>query len=385
MAKSKIAEVLSLRHLNRALLARQLLLERVDMPAAEAVERLVGMQAQLPRDPYVGLWSRLRDFDAGELSSLFERREAVRMSLMRATIHLVTARDCLSIWPLMRPMLEKSFYTGSPFGRQIDGMDRDELLGAGRMLLEEQPMTNAELGKRLKERWPGHDGQSMGYAVQYLLGLVQVPPRGLWGKSGKAALTTAEHWLGEPMGRSMTMEDLVRRYLGAFGPATVADMQNWSRMTGLREVFEGMRATLRTFRDERGRELFDVPDGVVPDPETPAPVRYLPVYDNVLLGHDDRSRIVNDVAAPGYMNGDGRSVGTVLVDGWVHGTWLVKKEGQRAASLVVSLAIRPGPEVLGEVEAEGARLLAFLASGAEHREVVLSTPGAVHEGGSATG
>jgi hypothetical protein len=254
-------QVLSQRQLNRALLARQMLLDRAEIPAAEAVERLVGMQAQLPGDPYVGLWSRLRNFDAAELSGLIERREAVRMSLMRATIHLVTARDCLSLWPIMRPMLERSFYTGSPFGRQIDGVDRDQLLAAGRGLLEERAMTNAELGTRLQERWPGHDGQSMAYAVQYLSALVQVPPRGLWGKSGKAALTTADHWLGKRIGAGMPMEELVGRYLAGFGPASVQDMQNWSRLTGLREVFERMRGQLRTFRDERGRELFDVPTG----------------------------------------------------------------------------------------------------------------------------
>jgi hypothetical protein len=363
--------VLTQRQLNRALLARQLLLERVEMPADEAVERLVGMQAQLPGDPYVGLWARLAGFEPGELSGLIERREAVRLPLMRATIHLVTAGDALVLRPLLGPMLERSFYTGSPFGRRVEGMDIATLLAAGRALLEEKPLTNSELAARLKERWPERDGQSMAYAVQYLSGLVQVTPRGLWGRSGKAALTTAEHWLGREMGPAMAAEELVRRYLAAFGPASVPDMQNWSRVTRLREVFEGLRGELRTFGDESGRELFDVPDGVFADEDAPAPVRFLPVYDNVVLGHEDRSRIVPADVAPGYANAGGRNVGTVLIDGFVAGPWWIEKEN-RDVRLVINLAVEPGGAVRGSLEEEGRELLAFQAPEAERREVVVS-------------
>ncbi|MEX0784857.1 MAG: winged helix DNA-binding domain-containing protein [Dehalococcoidia bacterium] len=365
------SNVLTKRHLNRTLLARQLLLERVTMPAASVVERLVGTQAQLPGDPYVGLWSRLERFDPEELSGMIERREAVRIPLMRATIHLVTARDALALRPLMAAMLERAFYAGSPFGRRVEGMDVGELVAAGRALVDEKPLTNAELGARLKERWPEGDALSMAYAIQYLSGLVQVTPRGLWGRSGKPALTTAEHWLGAPMVPGMAPEELVRRYLAAFGPASVADMQNWSRLTRLREVFEGMRGELRTFRSEGGRDLFDVPDGVIVEPDVPAPVRFLPVYDNVVLGHEDRSRIVTLEAAAGYLGAEGRNVGTVLVDGFVAGPWWIERE-KRDARLVVTPAANPSAANRADLEREATALLAFLAADAETRDVAIS-------------
>ncbi len=364
-------DVLTRRQLNRALLARQMLLDRVELPAAHAVERLVGMQAQLPGDPYVGLWSRLTNFDPHELSGLLETRKAVRISLMRATIHLVTARDCLAMRPLIAPMLERAFYTGSPFGRQVQDMDLDTLLAAGRALVEEKPLTNSELAARLVEQWPDGDGQSMAYAIQYLSGLVQVTPRGLWGKSGKAALTTAEHWLGRAMGAAMAPEELVRRYLAAFGPASVADMQNWSRMTGLRGVFEGMRGELRTFRDEKGRELFDVPDGLFADPETPVPVRFLPVYDNVVLGHDDRSRIVTPEAAAGYMNAEGRNVGTVLIDGFVAGPWWLERD-KRRVRLVMALAMEASLVDRAALERDSEALMTFQAPEADGQDLAVS-------------
>ena len=370
--RTPVTDLLTRRQLNRTLLARQMLLERVELPAAEAVERLVGMQAQLPGDPYVGLWSRLANFDPLELSGLIERREAVRTWLMRGTIHLVTARDCIAIRPLMAPMLERAFYTGSPFGRQVKDMDLDALLAAGRDLIEERPLAPSELGARLKERWPDRDAQSMAAAIAYLSGPVQVTPRGLWNRSGRAAVTTAEHWLGRPMKPGMATEELVRRYLAAFGPASVADMQNWSRMTRLREVFDGMRGELRTFRDERGRELFDVPGGIFVDPGTPAPPRFLPVYDNVVLGHDDRSRIVTPGAADAaFADLPVRDVGTVLIDGFVAGPWWIEKN-KRSARLKIRLAAEPPGEARAAFEAEAQALLAFQAPDVESRDVEIS-------------
>ena len=281
------------RALGRALLARQMLLERASIPVSEAVEHLVALQAQVPIDPYVCLWSRLADFDPSELSRMLEEREAVRGTLLRSTIHLTTSGDFLALRPVILPVVERAFATGSPFGRNLKGLDIEEVLALARELLDERPRTRAELRPLLGERWPDHDRDSLVYAVSYLESVVQVTPRGLWGRSGQPRLARSETWLGRSLDAA-TVDSLVLRYLGAFGPASVMDAQEWSGLTRLGEVFERLRPGLVVFHDQRGRELFDLPDAPRPDPDTPAPVRFLPQFDNVMLGHADRTRIVSD-------------------------------------------------------------------------------------------
>jgi winged helix DNA-binding protein len=350
---------LTRRELNRAILERQMLLRPEPAPALEVIERLVGMQAQVPTDPYSGLWSRIAGFEAQELSSLIEERAVVRVvMLMRTTIHLVSARDCLAIRPLFQPVAERQ-WRYSPFARALDGLDIDEVVGAGLQMLEERPMASSEIGKRLAERWPDRDPQALGYAVRWLVPLVQIPPRGLWGRSGQPVLERVERWLGGPLADSLSVDDLVVRYLAAFGPATVKDIGVWSWMSGLREIVERLRPRLRTFRDEAGRELFDVPDASLPDPDTPAPVRLLPEYDNLLLSHDDRSRMGD----PAY-RGLPWWRGSLLVDGFVAGTWR-QGRGTDGVSLEIGLYRSLTDAELADVEAEATALLTFLAPGRE--------------------
>jgi hypothetical protein len=369
---------LSRRALNRATLARQHLLARVAMPAAGMVEHLVGMQAQVPENPYVALWSRLEGFEASELSDLIEARQAVRGGLMRGTLHLVTDTDYVALEPLMRPVLDRLFRTGSPFGRQIAGVDLRLLLAVGREMLETQPRTRAQLVPLLAARWPDHDASSLAYALTYLLPLVQVTPRGLWRRSGPSAFTTVEAWLGRSVDPEPDLDGLVGRYLAAFGPATVADMRSWSGISGLREVVDRLRPGLVVSRDERGRELFDVPDAQRPDPDTPAPVRFMPEYDNLLLGHADRSRFGDDDRVAALFGERPIGLGAILVDGRVQGTWRVERGGSRRepGSTLRIRTVQP----LGRADhtattEEGQRLLEFLAAEATFREVRIASPG----------
>jgi hypothetical protein len=369
------APVLDRRALNRALLERQMLLRRVALPAEIAIERLVGMQAQNPFDPYTALWSRLEGFDADELSRLIEGRRVVRAtSMMRTTIHLMTADDWLALRPVLQVVSERGFTTGSPFGKQLEGVDVEEVVRVGRALLDEKPRTIAALRKLLHERWPDHDPGSLAYAVRYLVPLVQIPPRALWGKGGLPVLATPETWLGRSVGADTAPDELILRYLAAFGPASVMDIQAWCWLTRLGAVVERLRSRLRTFRDERGRELFDVPDGVLPDPDTVAPVRFLPTFDNILLSHKDRGRILGDhdewSVGPNQFD-DAFRGGSVLVDGFVRAGWRVDREkgaGGRATLVVIPVVALARPEVKAVTD-EAERLLAFLAAEAGDRDV----------------
>lgn len=360
----RMAEVLDRRALNRALLARQHLLRRHRGPAWAMVEHLVGMQAQVPDQPYVGLWSRLEGFEPAELSDLVERREAVRLTLMRSTIHLVTRRDALGLRPLFTPLAERHFFRGSPWGKNLTPATA-AAIAAGKELMHEKPRTVAELGKLLAARFPGQDGQSLAYAVRSQVPLVFVPPRGIWGRGGLVKLTTFEAWLGDPPGPAAPEEELVLRYLAAFGPASPADMRAWSGLA-MRQVFERLRPRLRTFKDHRGAELFDLPDAPRPPGDAPAPVRLLPDYDNILLGHGDRSRIMAPGRNLGLFSAAGIMKGSILVDGFVRCEWIpVRAKGK------TELSITPFDKPLGRgergpVAEEAMKLLAMLAPGDRH-------------------
>jgi hypothetical protein len=350
---------LSTRALNRATLQRQMLLERARTKVPAALEHLVGLQAQAPDAPYVGLWTRLDGFATDDLASLIEAREAVRAPLMRATVHLVTAADCAKLRPWVQQIQERTF-ASQPFARKLKGTDLDKVVDAGENLLAGHPMTRPELGKALAERWPDRDPSSLAYAVTFLLPTVQVPPRGVWGQRGPARLAAADDWTGRKHDGEPDPEKLILRYLGASGPASVQDVQAWSGLTKLREITDELGKRVRRFRDEDGRELLDLPRAPRPDPDTPAPPRFLPEYDNLLFSHADRSRVITGKRTVPLPPGNGGTQGTLLVDGLFAGTWKasVKKDH---AQLQVTTFAKLNKADASAVTSEGLDLLAFIA------------------------
>ena len=360
--------VLTLRELNRATLARQMLLRRRKLSVLDAVEHLVGMQAQAPAPPYVGLWTRLEGFHPDELSCLILDRKAVRIALMRDTVHLVSARDCLRLRPLVQHIVERNLNSNRAHRKNIEGMNIEELVAMGRALIEEKPRTARELGKLLQERWPDRDDASLARAIRHLLPLVQVPPRGVWGKSGQTTHTTVETWLGRTLDPESSLGEMIVRYLGAFGPASVKDAQTWSGLTGLRDVVKRLRPRLATFRDENGEELFDLPDAPRPGPDTLAPPRFLPAFDNLILSHADRTRIVANDYRRVLASKNGMVPATVLVDGFVRGTWKTERTREKA-TLRIAPFERLSRQNRYSLTEEGERLVRFIEEDAKHHEV----------------
>ncbi|MGW0807681.1 winged helix DNA-binding domain-containing protein [Nonomuraea sp. NPDC002799] len=317
--------VLDTRALNRATLARQLLLDPAHVPVLDAVAHLGGLQAQEPQEPFVGLWSRLRAFDPEVLSDLLIRRSVVRTHLMRRTVHLVTADDAVA-WRARHDTMLRQRVLGN-YRRELDGIDLDELAAAGKAVMADgEPRSMTELVRALAERWPTSGPRALGeMLIAALVPVAQLPPRGLWRTRAGVRNVLLSSWLGREIdpppsdGSDPVGQALVRRYLAAFGPAATADLRAWCGLAGLPAAVAAIREELVTFRDERGRTLFDLPDAPRPDPCTPAPVRFLPAFDNAILGYHDRSRIIDD-AHRGLSVAGAR---VVLVDGRVAATWSV--------------------------------------------------------------
>lgn len=356
-------DTLTRRELNRATLARQHLLARVDVPAADMVAHLVGLQAQAPHCAYFQLWSRIAGFDFSELSELLVSRAVVRIALMRSTIHLVTADDALRIRPLIQAALSRDLFTNATHRKGVEGVDLDEVLALGRELMEEAPRTGAQLRDAFTERWPDRDAAALAYAVRCLLPSVQVPPRGLWNRSGAIAHTTAEHWLGRDLASDSTMDTVVPRFLAAFGPASVKDIQKWSGVTRLREVVD--RLDLRVFRDENGTELFDLPDAPRPGGDVEAPARLVGPFDNLLIAYADRSRVITDDQLRHVFTQNGIVRGSLLADGFFVGAWDLVRT--KTSATVVLAPHEPVTKAqLAELEAEAAALLAATDPGLTH-------------------
>ncbi|WP_326569022.1 winged helix DNA-binding domain-containing protein [Amycolatopsis rhabdoformis] len=353
---------LSLRALNRATLDRQLLLRRATMPALAAVEHLAGLQAQAPFPPYYALWARLHGFNPHDLAQLLLDRSVVRLVLMRGTVHLVTAADALAWRPLVQPVMDRDLRTNQLHAARVAGLDHTAVATATRELLASRPHTSTQLGTALAERWPDRESDALTHLARCLLPLVQIPPRGVWGEAGQPTYQVADHWL-PGVDAVASAEQLVRRYLAAFGPATVADVQAWSGLTKLGEVVAGM--DLREYSDHAGRALYDLPDATVPDENTPAPPRLLAPFDQPLLSYADRTRVISDEHRKRVISQNGLVKGTLLVGGFVKGAWEIKTT-RDTANVVLTPYERLPKRDAAALESAARRLLAWAEPGRQH-------------------
>lgn len=349
---------LSRRVLNRTLLERQLLAERVPRTPLEAIEHLVAMQAQVPNGPYVGLWARLENFRHDDLTGLLESRDVVHATMLRGTQHLASGEDFRWLWPTVAPAVRKAL-TDAYYAPHIEGMDLDELARVSRQLLTGKTLTRRELGQLLTDRFPGRTPGRLAEAIELLEALVHPPPHSTWGRWGHRRgmpVTLADEWLGRPLADAPQPETMVLRYLAAFGPASVMDIQAWSGSTRLRKVVEGLRPKLRAFRDEQGGELLDLPDAPLGEPDRPAPVRFLPAFDNAVLGYRDRSRVISEENRRRIAPRASGGVPLLLVDGFAEGSWTLTNGHLHIAPF------RPlSRSEKTAVRDEAARLFAFVA------------------------
>ena len=311
--------MLGLRDLNRTLLARQHLLERTDVPALDLVEHLVGLQAQDNLPPYLSLAARIEDFHPRELSDAIESGAAVRMLSMRGTIHALVPDDALTVRSWVQPALDQASRSNQ-LNRAARDVPVEDVSAATRKLLADGPLPVKELGERLAAEFPGVPGSALAHVARERVPLVQVPPRGLWRRSGGVVYQTVERHLGKPSAAADPCA-LVRRYLRAFGPATPADMTTWSRVTRLGPVFTSMADELEVVECADGRRRYDVPGAPYVDGDAHAPVRLLGTYDNVWLSHADRSHVLSEDAWKRWMGANGGNGNAVFVDGFMAGLW----------------------------------------------------------------
>ena len=359
-------DVLSARALNRATLARQMLLRRETLKPRVAIERLLCLQAQIARPPFLALWSRLDPFRREDLIAPIDKRELVRSTMMRATIHLMARQDYLAFRPVIQPMLSAG--VERIFG-DLEKYDTAKIVAAARACFDANPCNFAELRNHLLKQFPKLDERGMGYIVRMHLPLILMPQAGTdWAWPAQANFVVAESWLGEPVQTDAAAHALALRYLAAFGPASVQDFQNWTGLGAMKTLFDELRPKLRTFRDERGRELFDLPNAPRPSADEEAPVRFLPEYDHVLLGYAERTRIVADAHRPALQTKNLIVPAIFLVDGFIAGLWTVDtKKG--VARLLVKPLITLSKPVKVALTDEGARLLKFVEPGAKSHVV----------------
>jgi hypothetical protein len=344
-------QTLTHRALNRATLARQMLLARESVGAVEAIERLAGLQAQEPKPPFAGLWTRVADFDREELLAALRGGDVVRATLMRATLHLMSARDFAAFRPALQPAIGAAL---DVVGDRKEGISPADVSAAARKLLAGGPRRFDELRAALAEQFPDVDNRVVGYAVRLNLPLVMVPTDDPWGYPRNAQFDLTDVDIATPA----SPDDLVRRYLAAFGPASATDFQRWSALKGAKAVLDGLREELACFRDERGRELFDLPDAPRPGEEAEAPPRFLPEFDNLMLAHDDRTRVIADEHRGEVVTKNLRVRATVLWDGVVAGTWTIERKRDTATLRIAPFGRLPRG-AKAALTGEGEALLRF--------------------------
>ncbi len=344
---------------------------RAHTSAREAIERLVALQAQVARPPFVGLWTRLADFRREELLALLRDRLVVRSTAMRATLHLMSAADFVRFRGALQPALARGMQSvlHSVFTR----LDLPELERQARAFFGAAPATFDALRKHLAANADGLE-RAMAYAIRTHVPLVQVPTDDVWGFPASADFALADQWLEvDVSAASSPAHDLVRRYLGAFGPASPRDAQVWSGLPGLREVFDELRPELLTFRDERKRELFDLPDAPRPDAESPVPVRFVPEYDNLLLSHYDRARVIAEEHRSRIVSKNLQVRATFLMDGFVAGACKVERT-RAGAALVIEPFGKLTRKTKSELEAEGHAMLRFIEPDATKGDIRYTMP-----------
>lgn len=359
-------EILSLKRLNRALLARQMLLQRVDLPLPAVVGQLVALQAQQTRPPFIGLWSRLAGFEPETLLQALRSHALVRATFLRGTLHLLNAADYAAFRASLQPGLTMGM--NAILKDRVKDLDTAAVLKVAREFILKQPRTFTEVRDALIQRFPQGDERAMGYFVRTHLPLVMVPDESEWGFPGDSAFALAEERLGKPIAKTEQTHELILRYLAAFGPATAADVQAWSGLAAIKPVLDSLRPRLKVFRDEKKRELFDHPEAPRPEEDTPAPVRFIADFDNLILSHKERGRIIADEHRPRVTTRNLLVLPTFLVDGFVAGTWKVERMKKNAV-LTLSPFRKLGSRHKAELEAEGKSLARFVERETEKIEV----------------
>lgn len=363
--------ILSPRALNRATLARQHLLQRSDMAPLALIEHLVGLQAQESNPPYFGLWSRLQGFKIHDLTQLLEQRLAVRCALQRGTLHVLAAGDLLALRPLFQAALARMLVANH--GKKLAGADTQAVAEAGRALLLAQALDSTQLGQQLAGLWPDAEPASLAVAVRCHEALVQLPPAGTWEQHRNALLLPADLWLGQPLAAQAELDPMLLRYLAAFGPASAQDAAVWCGLAltgpqGINAALERLAPRLCRYRDEAGRLLFDLVGTALPAPDTPAPVRLVAGYDNLLLSHADRSRLFDAAMRPRIFTVNGQVRPTLLLDGFIQGTWKMASKGRQSVLEIVPFR-RLSRRERQETEAEALLALDFAAPEATSRKV----------------